>query len=49
MGHIAHFFILLIVPSLYYCGSFYSLMSWCLIILFCWRLMYVIIFLVRFR
>ena len=42
-------FLLLIVPSRYFCGGSFCFMSWCLIYLCCWRLMYVIIFLVKLR
>ena len=43
-------FVLLIVPSRYFCGGSFCFMSWCLkIFLCCWRLMYVFIFLVKLR
>ena len=45
----ASIFLLLIVPSRYFCGASFCFMSWCLIFLCCWRLMYVIIFLVKLR
>ena len=43
-------FILLVVPRryMYFCGGSYCFMSWYLKILCCWRLMYAIIFLVKF-
>ena len=41
--------VLLIVPRRYFCGGSFCLMSWCLKCLCCWRLMYVFIFLVKFR
>ena len=36
-----------IVPRRYFCGGSYCFMSWCLKFWCCWRLMYVIIFLVK--
>ena len=39
--------ILMNVPSRYFCGGSFCFMSWCLIFLCCWRLMYVFIFLVK--
>ena len=42
-------FVLLIVPRLYFCGCSFCFMAWCLRVLRCWRLMYVLIFLVKFR
>ena len=42
-------FVLLIVPMRYFCGGSFCFMSWCLKFLCCWRLMYVFIFLVKFR
>ena len=43
-------FVLLVVPSRYFCGGSFCFMSWCLEnFLCCWRLMYVFIFLVGLR
>ena len=42
-------FVLLIVPRRYFCGGSFCFMYWCLKFLCCWRLMYVFIFLVKFR
>ena len=42
-------FILLIVPRRYFCCGSFCFMSWCLKFLCCWLLMYVFIFLVKFR
>ena len=43
-------FVLLFVPSQYFCGGSFCFMSWCLKYFFCcWRLMYVFIFLVKLR
>ena len=43
-------FVLLIVPSRYFCGGSFCFMSWCLkTFLCCWRLMYVFIILVKLR
>ena len=42
-------FVLLIVPSRHLCGGSFRFMSWCLIFLCCWCLMYVFIFLVTLK
>ena len=42
-------FLILIVPSRYFCGGSFCFMFWGLIFLCCWRLMYVFIFLVKLR
>ena len=42
-------FVLLIVPRRYFCGGSFCFMSWCLNFLCCWRLMCVLIVLVKLR
>ena len=43
-------FVLLIVPSRYFCGGSFCFVSWCVkFFLCCWRLMCVFIFLVKLR